>query len=133
MTQRIKSLSRGLAVAMIVAAAAPMAAHAGSVTINNHDCKSLKFDPWPTIIKRVTVHVYDYPDECTDTRVTVGIGDWKTVTLAESHTINGEIYDCNYYHEAEGTAGGIDDVNGSSHSSVTCREDWFDVCQCTKD
>ena len=131
MTKCMNLIHLGLASALMIAT--PMAAHAGSVIIANENCKSLKFDPWPKIIRRVTVHVFDYPDACTDTNVTIGEGDVKVVQLAETHEVDGKTYNCMYYHEAKGTAGGVDDVKGSAISSVTCKEDWADVCQCTKD
>ena len=133
MTNRGKSNFFGLFSALVIAATMPAVALAGTLTIHNKDCRTLTFHPWPKVNHRVTVHVYDHPSACTKEHVTVGKGHYKSVSLVPKHEIDGELYKCNYFHEAMGTAGGNDDVYGGVDSSVTCEEDWADVCQCTKD
>lgn len=133
MNKCIKLITVTLLPVLMIVIVAPLTAHAGTLTIFNKDCHTLKFDPWPKVVQRITVHVYDHPSACTKKHVSVKVGHYETVSLVAKHEVNGELYKCNYFHEAMGTAGGKDDVYGGGHSSVTCKQDWADVCQCTED
>ena len=114
--------------ALVVVAAVPVAAHAGTMTIHNQDCA--KRNGLQTN-GRFTVHVYDdRSSECTDKMVRVDAGRSKTVSLKEN-TSSGEL--CLYKHLASGIVLGARNVPGNLDSSVTCRENLFGACQCTKD
>ena len=83
------------------------------------------------------MHVWDNnrKQKCTDTKVTVRKGESKQISIAATYVSspNGELLDCKYKHEAMGTVFGKRDADGSKDSFVTCKRDWYDVCQCTKD
>ena len=130
MKSRGKLTVRGFVSAVTIAAATPMAVHAGSMTIYNENCT--KFTGLKTR-KRVTVLIDSSKNNegCTDTYVTVSKHKSKTVELA-ANGIDGD--SCGKYsHEARGTAFGKYDAPGNKHTRVTCKKDWADVCQCTKD
>ena len=130
MTGHVKSIARGL-VAMLVITAAPIVAHAGTLTIYNDNCttlKGLKKKNW------VKVHVDTIQPGGTNVWVKVRKGESETIWLIEEYEFLGNTYTYYYVHEAQGTTGGDNDVSGREHSSVTCRKgSWFGICQCLKD
>jgi hypothetical protein len=124
---------------------------AGSVVIKNENCTMigcgfLKLGTCDS----VEVHIYA-PDEdcrapgvqsvcssksegfptCTTGTWTIDNGSSGRIELVELGINATQI--CAYAHEAAGTAGGKQDVDGNEDSSVTCSKDWAGVCQCTKD
>lgn len=134
MTKRMKLNAFGLISTLVIAMAMPLMAQAGTLTIHNKNCHKKIF--LGIVRDRVTVHVWDSDRrrKCTDTKVTVGKGKSKTISIASTFQFaNGETLDCKYRHEAMGTVGGKRDVPGKKDSHVTCKKDWYDVCQCTRD
>ena len=135
MIKQIEIITYAAAAALLLATLA-LPAHAGTLSIYNKNCATLKgFKNF----KRVTVHVYGQDGCDTDTNVTVKQGESKTITLDEYYQEDDSTYKkgrvgvCKYAHEALGTVSFKADVRGTADSSVTCRKDWLDVCQCTKD
>ena len=130
MTKHIKLTSFGLLSALLIVIATPLTAQAGTLTIFNKNCtKTADF----ATKKRVAVHVDTKRGYygCTDIYTTVHKGHSKTIQLAEQAD---EGQDCgNYRHEAAGTIKGKFDVPADGDSHVTCKKDWLNVCQCTKD
>ena len=106
-------------------------AQAGTLTIYNKNCtKTHNF----ATKKRVKVHVYGKLESgCTTREVTVRQGQSRTLDLVPTYKDNGLKKDCFYFHEANGTVGGKQDVNGTRDSHVTCKKDWAHVCQCKLD
>lgn len=105
----------------------------GTLVIYNKNCTKVKgFKKH----KRVTVHVYSSSsDSCTRTSVTIGQGEYKTVSLVPywyDVSAPKKAKDCKYYHQAYGTVGGENDVRGDEGATVSCRKDWLGVCQCRK-
>ena len=128
MTKHMKLTVLGLVSALMITTIAPITVQAGTLTIYNKDCthgKGFKKKKW------VSVHVYDKKNkECTDTYVHVNENNSKTVSLIEETNNDTSCY---YKHEAKGTIIGSRDIPGYLNSSVTCKKDWANVCQCTKD
>lgn len=107
----------------------------GEVTIHNNNCS-----PW--LQDHVRVHFWGQAstnEACTDTWVSLKHGETKTFQLRREFTDSSSdgktvIHTrCKYFHEAEGTTGGKQDLYGDEVASVTCKNDWAGVCQCTKD
>lgn len=112
---------------MAITVAAPLSAQTeGTLTIYNKNCKTLK---GLKKVRRVTVHVYDLLGlkKCTNKKVTVGIGQSKTITLQETRK-SGKT--CVYTAEAMGTYGSRFNIAGDQDSRVTCRRS--NVCICDK-
>lgn len=135
MTKRMNLIAGLFVMTLMMTAVAPKTAHAvytkeGTLTIYNHNCSKWKGFK---LYKRVTVHVFNNKAGCTETTVTLGHKQSQTIKLTPFYFHKGEKKDCKYKHEANGTVAGKKDIYGGAHSSVTCKKDWADVCQCTKD
>lgn len=111
--------------------------YSGTLTIHNKNCAAIG-------TQHVKVHVFvpmmdiasAEVQPCTHTWVTVDKHSSKSLTLMEvDYDVDppGTVICDNYFHEAGGTTGGKKDVDGREDSSVTCKNDWARVCQCTKD
>ena len=124
-TKRTYALITTLVAALMIA----MTAQASTMTIYNEDCRTVVFNPWPVAKGRVTVKIEAGGETCTEKKVTVGKGKSKTVEVRARGDLG---FPCKYSHMAAGTVGGESNY-WLEDGSVTCKEDWFDVCQCTKD
>ena len=120
----------GFVSALLIAIAAPMSTYAGTITIYNKNCtKTYNF----ATKKRVKVHVFSTRG-CTEETVTVRQGHYRTVEIAPMYKFNDVWKSCgDYAHEAVGTVAFKYDAPGDGHTDVTCKKDWLNVCQCTKD
>ena len=125
----MKRIASVLVSALMIATAAPMTAQASKMTIYNKDCRTVVFKPWPVAKGRVTVKIEAGGETCTEAKVTVGKDSSETIEVKARGDLG---FPCKYSHEAMGTAGGEANY-WLEDGSVTCKEDWFDVCQCTKD
>ena len=100
----------------------------GAVTIKNNNCTKLGSNS-------VKVHLWSTTSGCGNKWVTIGKGSSVNVGI-QSYVINTfgdelKNHTCFYKHEAEGTTGGKQNLNGSStYNTVTCNKDWAGVCQC---
>ncbi len=113
----------------LLIATAPFAAHAGTVSIYNKDCRTVVFKPWPVARSRVTVKI-DGGSGCTDTKVTIGKGETQTVQLVTRDS-NGST--CSYTYAPMGTSDAIHHIFGNENSSVTCKEEGLaEVCDCKR-
>ncbi len=130
MNRRIKSINCSLIATLLIAAAAPMMAHAGTMTIYNDNCTTLV---WLTKRNWVKVHIDTIQPGGTNTWVTLNKGESKTVSVKSKYTAFGNTYTYYYTHEAKGTTGGDNDASGAKDTSVTCRKGVMGVCQCLLD
>lgn len=115
---------------MIMIVGAPTTAQAGTITIRNDNCTTLK---WFKRRKWVKVHMFSLLSGCTDRVVRVNVGEARTFGVVSRTTIAGERITCKYAHEAKGTIAGAIDAKGTDDTTVTCKKDGFNVCQCVKD
>jgi hypothetical protein len=130
---------------LLVSTLTAASAQAGQVTIHNDNCAAL-------FTSHVDVHVWapdesdencqdpdvsslecsrNYQQHCTEVNYRISKGSSRLLNLAVIGYNGTQM--CAYVHEAAGTVGGSKDVYGDETSSVTCKNDWFGVCQCTKD
>ena len=132
MNKSMKMITLGfISALMAITVAAPITAHAGTLTIYNKNCKTLV---GLKKVRRVTVHVYDFwsRNKCTNKKVTVGIGQSKTITVKETRkTLSGR-KTCKYSAEPMGTDDAEDSLlAGDEDTRVTCKSHWLG-CQCVK-
>lgn len=116
-------------IAVLMIAAAPLVAQAGTVTIHNDNCTTLK--DFKTH-KWVRVHVDSIQPGSTNKWVKLGLGESEKISLRETYKLGGKRLTYYYVHEAAGTAGD-NDVSGKEDSSVTCRKETLNICNCRKD
>ena len=132
MNKPMKIITLGFIFAlMTIVINAPMTAQAGTLTIYNKNCTTLKV---LKKVKRVTVHVFDdWFIKCTDKKVTVGIGQSKTITLKETgYTTKGRWKACRYSAEPMGTSEGPSGLPGDEDLHITCKKGGL-WCGCFKD
>ncbi|MFN3232039.1 MAG: hypothetical protein ACE363_07740 [Alphaproteobacteria bacterium] len=130
----ITRLFAALLLASACVAASVPPAHAGSVTVYNHDCST------HNALGNTEVHVWA-PNEdggitdrsCTDHVVIVAPGTYAATLDLESHGYENQV--CKYSHLARGMTGDQKhaDVDGREDSCVTCRKEGFlKLCRCKK-